>query len=441
MSRADVFGEPLSASTAFEVDAFDRAAHLLLAYDGDPVGLLDPVLEQHPDFIAGRILRAEIRLIASDERFQAPMRDDLLRLREQAGRANDRERAHIHAIALWAAGDWGGASAAFADILLAHPRDLPALQIGHQIDFLLGTAATMRDRPARVIRHWHQADAWLPYVLGMQAFGLEEANHYHEAETVARRCLALNPGDTWGIHALAHCLEMQGRVEEGIDFLEGTEARWYRQNALAIHNRWHLALYYIEQGRFLDALELHDRYMVVGASSALMDWHDSVGMLWRLTLDGVDVGDRWRPAADRYEEVVDQAYVAFTDLHAMIAFAATEREEPARAVIAALRARASDPTLRGAAIRVAGLPVAEGLYAFARGDLALARTRLLAARPWSHLFGGSVAQRDILNLTLIEIAARQRDRSLFDALIAERTQLKPVSRLTDHLQRRFEAGA
>jgi tetratricopeptide (TPR) repeat protein len=438
VSRTDVFGAALSSTDDASIEAFNRAAGLLLAYDPDPLEVLDAAIVDDSGFIMGRCLRAGIHLIASDQRYQPRMLEDLEVLRSIAVRANDRELRHIEALSCWAQGDRAAASVVYADLLLEYPRDLCALQIGHQIDFLLGTAGLMRDRPARILRHWGQADPHYPYVLGMLAFGLEEANHYAEAERTARRCLELNPRDTWGTHALAHCLEMQGRTDEGVQFLSGTEVSWHRPNALAIHNRWHLALYYLEQGDFARALALHDRYMIVTRQSALMDMHDSAALLWRLRLHGVPLGDRWSAVADRYEEVTEQAYFAFTDLHAALAFAATEREGSLLAVVGALEAGGSAAGLRGIAIRAAGLPAVRGIHAFSRGDYAEAKRFLSVARPWSHLIGGSVAQRDILNLTLIEIAIRTQDRALLEGLIAERTRLKPSSPLIESLWSRLD---
>lgn len=38
--------------------------------------------------------------------------------------------------------------------------------------------------------------------------------------------LELNQQDPWSAHALTHVLEMQGRFEEGITFLESTVKDW-----------------------------------------------------------------------------------------------------------------------------------------------------------------------------------------------------------------------
>jgi tetratricopeptide (TPR) repeat protein len=297
----------------------------------------------------------------------------------------------------------------------------------------------MRDRPARVMRHWSPADTAFPYILGIQAFGLEECGHYPQAEAMAERCLALNPADTWAIHALAHCYEMQGKTALGIAFLESAEPYWSRDNYLAIHNRWHLALYHVEHCRFEKALALHDDYMTVTAASPLMDLHDSAAMLWRLELDGFAAGDRWEVLADRYAEVIDQAYIAFTDMHAMIAFVASGRGTAAQALIDVLDAHADGPGTSALVIRAAGLPIVKGFHAFGNGDYDAAKTLLSGARHLSHLFGGSVAQRDVINLTLLAAAIRSRDRAMVEGLIAERTLLKPPSPLTGFLRARIDA--
>ena len=86
-------------------------------------------------------------------------------------------------------------------------------------------------------------------------------------------------------------------------------------------------------------------------------------MLWRLQLDGVDTGDRWEATAKIYEPVVDQAYMCFTDMHAMFAFMATGREAQARSLLAALEANLDGPTSSSLVIKAAGLPIVKGIYA------------------------------------------------------------------------------
>lgn len=209
---------------------------------------------------------------------------------------------------------------------------------------------------------------------------------------------------------------------------------WAGNNYLSIHNRWHLGLYFVEDCQFDRALAVHDAYMKVTPKSVLMDAHDSTAMLWRLQMDGVDTGDRWEATAKLYEPVIDQAYMCFTDMHAMFAFMATGRESHARALLDALEANLDGPTSSSIVIKAAGLPITKGIYAFGHGDYETAKQLLAGYRHNAHLFGGSIAQRDILNLTLLAAARRSGDQTMVEGLIAERTLLRPHSPLTNFLQ-------
>ena len=80
--------------------------------------------------------------------------------------------------------------------------------------------------------------------------------------------------------------------------------------------------------------------------------------------------------------------------------------------------------------REVGIPVCRALLAFSRGDYKTTVDLLSAVRYKSFVFGGSYAQRDVINLTLIEAAIRAKRYNLAHALLAERTALKPTSPLT-----------
>ena len=55
---------------------------------------------------------------------------------------------------------------------------------------------------------------------------------------------------------------------------------------------------------------------------------------------------------------------------------------------------------------------------------------LRRVRNIAHRFGGSHAQRDVLDLTLIEAAMRSGQQALADALSAERAAMRPTSPLS-----------
>jgi len=435
MALTDGFGAAVSHHQQRDVDDFYSAAQDLLGYKPDPINKINQVLQRSPNFIMGHCFRAGMHLIASDLNQQHKLAAKYQILLQLSHAANDRELGHIKAIGQWLDGNWYAASQVYADILHYYPRDLTALQFGHQIDFLLGQSHSNRDRCARVLKHWSMADQDSSYLYGMLAFGLEESGHYPQAEAMAEQCLSLNPQDAWGTHALAHCYEMQGESQQGMAFMQRSEEHWSRDNYLAIHNRWHSTLFMLEQCEFDRALVVYDQHLKVHADSELMDMHDAVALLWRLTLLGCDVGNRWQSVADNYCKFIDQAYMPFNDMHAMMSFVMSGRNQEAQLLIAVLEHQAESDSTRSMIIRLAGLPILKAIIAFADGDFSTAKRLLTSSRHLSHLMGGSIAQRDILNLTLLEAARKSGDRQMLAGLLAERCLLKPESPLTQWFNR------
>ena len=80
------------------------------------------------------------------------------------------------------------------------------------MDFYRANARDMRDRIARALPRWSPSTPGYSVVLGMYAFGLEEAGDYVRAEATGRAALDAEPLDCWAHHAVAHVMEMQGRA-------------------------------------------------------------------------------------------------------------------------------------------------------------------------------------------------------------------------------------
>ena len=82
--------------------------------------------------------------------------------------------------------------------------------------------------------------------------------------------------------------------------------------------------------------------------------------------------------------------------------------------------------------REIGLPLMRGLLAYARGDADGAADLIYPVRSTAQRFGGSHAQRDLIDQTLLAAAALGGRRQLGRALINERCMAKPVTPLTRH---------
>jgi hypothetical protein len=226
----------------------------------------------------------------------------------------------------------------------------------------------------------------------------------------------------WSVHALAHVFEMEGSQRDGVEFLTKSAGDW-SGSFFAIHNWWHRTLYHLELGEIKEALALYDSPIRARRSTEWLDVVDAAALLWRLSLFGVDVTDRAGQLAADIDDLVGDPVYIFNDWHAVMAFGlAGDRARVERVILANRHLTA--PTNRMAAER-AGLDLLEAFGAFAAGRPDRAIDLLIDIRPRANAVGGSHAQRDVIDLTLIAAAARAGDDSLARALVTERVARKP----------------
>lgn len=437
MTIRDVRGLVLSGADAATAERFEAALTEFQCYVGNPVGTIEAALQTRPDFTMGHVLRGYLY----GSSVEGPgLRE--ARAAFEAARvlpADTRERQHVAALESLAVGDFEAAERRWEALLVAYPRDILALQIAHLFDFLRGDARNLRDRVARRLHAWTKVDPGYHAVLSMHAFGLEEMGEYDRAEERAREAVGLNPRDGWGYHAVAHVLEMRNQPDQGIRWLSSSSHHWAPDSFFDVHNWWHLALYHLELDQVDETLKLYDGPIRAERSAVALDLIDASALLWRLMLRGHDVGARWRDIADAWAPSIEDGVYAFNDVHALMAYVGagdSARVAQQRATLRRSAEADANPANRAMACEV-GVPVGEALIAFGQGRYGDVIERLQHLRPTAHRFGGSHAQRDLLDLTLIEAAKRAGDRGLFAALASERSASRPRSPLA----RRYREAA
>jgi hypothetical protein len=355
-----------------------------------------------------------------------------------------RERAHVEALQLVQEGRWGAACRAWDLLLIDHPRDALALQWAQLWDFYRGDAPSLRARPARALPEWDEDDPLYPHVLGLWAFGLEENHCLAAAEEAGRRALAIDPRAPWAVHAVAHVMDMQGRFDDGAAWLRHHQPAWAEGNGFAAHLWWHTALFRLEGLDIAGTLRVLDGHLAGEQLQIGLQRVDAASLLWRLHLLGADVAERCRALASAWCTAEQQTpgrhvpgYYAFNDVHALMALLAGGDVARAEHHIArcAERAMNSDDARRDnhAMAREVGLPLARGLAAFSKGEFDAAADQLYAVRQHAQRFGGSHAQRDVIDQTLLAACARGTGRkALGRALLNERFLAKPMTPLTRH---------
>jgi hypothetical protein len=407
------------------VAAYDRAVGHLVRFQAEVVDTAAAAAAG--GCVMGSVLGAYLNLMATEEGAVAAARDALGRhaARTAADSAlQPRERAHLAAARRWIAGDMAGAGAALSDLSIEYPNDLLALSVGHQIDFFRGDAVNLRDRIGRALGAWDPAGADTGFLYGMYAFGLEECNQYGQAAEAGGRATDGNPDDVWGIHAVVHTYEMQGQIPDGVRFMRARRPDWADGNFLSVHNAWHYALYLLQADDVPGALAVYDTFLHNRASEDVaLELLDATALLWRLHLEGTGTGHRWPPLAEAWTRVIRPGFYPFNDMHAIMAYLGAGQPDQAAAVVTALEQVTStgDRHTTGWEMTTAvGLPVCRSLLSFGTGRYAEAVDELLPVRTRVHEFGGSHAQRDAVERTLLEAAIRAGRHELASALVSER---------------------
>jgi hypothetical protein len=431
----------LGTAVRAAADHAETALWRMMSFHGDPLPDLDAACAEDPAWALPLIMKAGYLLGQTEPRQTLPAQHWLDLAEPLSRTAPAREQIHLEALRAIAEGRWHQACKLWDDLLLEHPRDALALQWVHLWDFNRGDALSLRLRPARVLPEWDTADPLFPHVLGLYAFGLEENNLFPQAEEAGRRAAA-TAGVPWAVHAVAHVMEMQGRFEDGTAWLRQHQPEWAEDNSFAGHLWWHMGLFRLEALDLPGVHRLIDAHLCGPALQSTLQRLDAAALLWRMHLLGNDVGARFTALlADWSPEETSAGEIAFNDLHVLLAMLGADELLRAESWIArcATRAMQAEDARRSNHLtaREVGLPLMRGLLAFAKGDADQAVSLLQAAQPNSRRLGGSLAQHDLIDQTLLAAASRAGHAPIGRALLNERLMAKPATPLTRHWAERL----
>ena len=400
--RTDYLGNPVSTNADAALAAIDNFVDGFLGYEARAAEVIGAA-EVHPDEVLLNAYAATLWLLLEAPEAAERAAPHLARAQALAGDAHPRERAFVDFVTAWSADDIPAALAIAESILARWPRDLLTLKLRHYHDFNHGDFPAMLRAASAVL----PAAEDVAYLHGMLAFAYEQCHLLPEAEAAARRALALKRKEPWAQHALAHVMLPQGRVAEGVAFLESARDAWTGLNSfMDTHLWWHLALFYLSQGKFDAALAIHDDQCWAQAKDYSQDQIGAVSLLARLELAGVDVGDRWSELADHLAVRAADVVQPFLTLQYLYGLARADRPEADTLLAAVRRAALEAPDHVRETWREVALPAAEGLVAHARGDFASALRGLRAALPRLVEIGGSHAQRDLFDQLILDALIR-----------------------------------
>jgi tetratricopeptide (TPR) repeat protein len=393
MSAADRYGLPLSTSSAVAAERYQAGMDRLLSYGAGADQAFAAAVEADPGFALAHAGRALFALFQGDG---ATAKAAVEQARNLAAGATRRERQHVEALATIAGGEGTRGLGLIEEHVKEFPRDALLVNQAASTIGLSGREDREQYRMAFVERlaSDYGDDWWFQSALG---FGYHEVGRYAESRRLSELSLRQYPGNANASHNIAHvCYETVDNAG-GIALLSAWLQGYDRLAPFHCHLAWHLALFELQSGRPEEALAIYERD-IAGAVNPRLAMIDGTALLWRFGLYEFQTGPLpWRHLADLAARVTRPGFV-FGDIHAALAYASIGDTGAMSALIAGLEALDA----RGHPIaRSVVLPLIRGTVAYAAGDYAGALGQLEPVDGHIHRVGGSHAQWELYEETMV----------------------------------------
>ena len=310
------------------------------------------------------------------------------------------------------------------------PTDTLAMRVAQRLYMLGCFGAGVPDFPNHLMAMMRRVapangDDWA--FLGQYSFAHHETNQPEKAMKLATQSLAGNPQNAVACHSVTHSYFEQGDAGSGGQWLGDWLDGFDRRAAYNVHLSWHLALFELAQGRYSQALDLYETHIRPGVQARnLANLADAASLMWRLQVySGAAPGKPWHEVRDMALPAADGPGAAFRDCHAALAFAGAGDAEATQRLVARLKTQGDQGDDLS---REMTLPIALGAAAFVAGDYAAAADLMEPTYPMLARIGGSHAQREVFEDTLLEtyIRAGRYDaaKDMLDERLSRRSSVR-----------------
>lgn len=418
----DCLGNPVTLQHPESLAAVDDFVEGFIASESRAANLLEIADRERACIV--QAYAAALHMFAESREAASNARPFAAQALAASASATPREQRFARAIAHWIEGDLPSAIALHEEQAREFPRDLASLKLCHYHLFNRGDSPGMLRTALLAL----PSAGDVPYLHGMLAFAWEQCHLLGQAESAARKAIAIRRKEPWAHHALAHVMLTQGRFDEGHAFLADVSETWQGLNSFMVtHNWWHQALFAIELGHLDEALRIHDTQIWGVVKEYTQDQINSVSLLARLELAGAGVGERWQDVGLYLAQRIDDQVLPFLDLQYLYGLARAGRPE-ADALMRNIERRAllAAPHEQ-AAWRQVCVPAAHGLLAHARGDYDKTVEGLGAALPRLIEIGGSHAQRDLFTQLHTDALVRSGRHGAAQHVLQQQLSTQPAS--------------
>ena len=398
---ADHYELPLSTASAAARNAYVQGCDLALTLYPGAIDAFDRAVAADPGFAMAHAAKAQVLMRQGNV---VAGRAALAAAKQLAGGLTPREASHIAFFDKAFSGQSEAAVAALHEHLSAWPRDALVVAAGGNPNGVIGASGQLGQK--------HQIAALMdglaphygddPWFLAYHAMALSEDGQLAAARPKIERSVAARRNNAHGAHGFAHVMYESGEPDTARDFLSPWLADYPRDGFFHGHLSWHLSLVEIQSGNWSEALRLYQDAFALGRHSGgpQQQMSDAAAFLWRSELAGQPRdAARWRGMYDYAGSALPRPGSGLADLHVVLAQAVMGDG-------AALNSRAvqmQEMAREGRYPSGSYLPeLSRGFVAFERGDMPVAIEALAPLCKQSERIGGSRAQHDLIEFTLLK---------------------------------------
>jgi tetratricopeptide (TPR) repeat protein len=396
----DRYDLALTTASAAARDAYVQASGLALTFYPGALEAYDGAIAADPGFALAHAGKALVLLRQGDV---AAARAALAAARDLASGVSEREASHIAYFDLVFAGETEAALAVLYAHLAAWPRDALVLASAANPNGLIGGSGRIGQKRKiavlmdRLAPHYGD-DFWFA---SYHAMALSEDGQLGRARTTIERSVATNPNNAHGAHGFAHICYESGDLDTARRFLSSWLGTYPRDGFFHGHLSWHLSLFEIQAGNWTEAWRLYHDALALDRHSGgpQQKVSDGAAFLWRAELAGHPRdAAAWRALHDYANSALPRPGNGLYDLHVILAQSVMSEE-----TVPDTRARQIEALAReGRYLSGSYLPaLARGFSAFERGDFSSAIEMLAPLVRENERIGGSRAQHDLIEFTLL----------------------------------------
>jgi uncharacterized NAD(P)/FAD-binding protein YdhS len=409
----DPYGLPLSANSAAAAHYVEAVGRILRVQSGAERLVADAV-RADPSFALGHAVQA---LLGAEWGADVDVPAAVAAAERTAESADERERRFVEVAIARATSPGPESAAALLAYIQAYPEDALAVSLAVPTIAFGGATDVPAESWALVegLETVYRDDWWYRSLL---AFVRQEQSRFEEAGELAAAALRAEPGAGHAVHAKAHVHYETGDHSAGLSWLDSWISTCGAKASHRAHFCWHAALHELALGDDRAAAARYSAQLAPPTVTGVRALIDSASLLWR----GYTLGAWPTTPVESVLATVPRSLLVdpptpFVALHSAVALAAAGDCQG----LAALRraaARREDPLHKDVYTGTVA-PLAEAMLHLVHGDSDKA-TDLLLSLPDVDRLGGSAAQREVVEDTLIFCALDSGRLDLAGTLIDTR---------------------